>query len=130
MKTLMLLIALAGLTFGSGSAAAQQLGDPEKGLVASQRLCADCHGVAPGATSSPRSGAPTFERIAQIRGLTTMALSAWIHSSHRNMPLIVIDSPTIADISAYLSALKSSADVADGARRAPSRDAGGRPSGQ
>lgn len=112
MKPLVLSGLLVGLAWVAGSAEAQQLGDPERGLIAAQRLCAECHGVAPSATSSPMTSAPTFERIAQIRGMTTMALSAWIHSSHKKMPLVKVDSTTIADIGAYLSALKSSADVA------------------
>jgi mono/diheme cytochrome c family protein len=77
--------------------------------VLSQRLCGDCHAVEASADQSPKSKAPTFAKIADTPGMTGMALSAWLHSSHRTMPLVRLDTRTREDISAYILSLKPAA---------------------
>lgn len=85
---------------------AQPVGDVVEGRAASRRLCADCHAIDPGVDSSPKGRAPTFEQIANTPGMTGMALSAWLHSAHRTMPLLRLDARTREDITAYILSLK------------------------
>jgi len=89
-----------------GIANAQSVGDPANGLLLSKRLCGDCHAVEAGSDPSPKSKAPTFAKIADTPGMTGIALSAWLHSSHRTMPLVRLDTRTREDISAYILSLK------------------------
>jgi mono/diheme cytochrome c family protein len=103
-----LLIAGALALCASGLAGAQSAGNVANGRVLSQRLCGDCHATDPAADSSPKSKAPTFAKIADTPGMTGMALSAWLHSSHRTMPLVRLGTRTREDISAYILSLKAS----------------------
>lgn len=107
MKAANLLLSGLLALFGSGFAAAQSIGDPSSGLTLSRQLCADCHAIEPGSDHSPKSKALTFEVIANTPGMTAIALSAWLHSSHSTMPLVQLDGRTREDIAAYILSLKS-----------------------
>lgn len=102
---LLTVLALAG----PGRAMAQQTGDATHGHELSGRLCADCHAIERGAEPSPRSKPPTFVQIAATPGMTGIALSAWLHSSHGKMPMVQLDARTREDISAYILSLKPGA---------------------
>jgi len=62
--------------------------------------------VAAGQTRSPNPKAPTFETIANVPGMTLLALNVALHSAHATMPLLKVDPDRIEDLSAYLSTLK------------------------
>jgi cytochrome c len=96
----LLLVGLAG-----GAAGAQEVGRPESGRALTQRICADCHAVVPG-QRSPRAGAPTFEAIAAVPGMTTAALTVALRTSHRTMPNIVLEAQELDDVVAYILSLK------------------------
>jgi len=79
---------------------------PKQGLILAQQICAQCHAVAAGSPSSPNAAAPRFEDIANIPGMTATAISATLHTSHRTMPNVMLDSDQISNIVAYLLSLK------------------------
>jgi mono/diheme cytochrome c family protein len=76
------------------------------GRIYADTACASCHAVAPGQLRSPDPKAPTFEMIANVPGMTLMALNVVLHTSHKTMPNLIIESGRIEDLSAYLFTLK------------------------
>jgi mono/diheme cytochrome c family protein len=79
---------------------------PSPGRVYADRACASCHAVAAGQTQSPNPKAPTFETIANVPGMTPMALNVALHTSHSTMPNLIVAPGRIEDLSAYLYTLK------------------------
>ncbi|MGZ3358836.1 MAG: c-type cytochrome [Xanthobacteraceae bacterium] len=100
------LMAMVVLTLVTGPGEAQEIGQPGRGLVAAQRLCAQCHAVQKGQTRSPNGNAPRFQTIASVPGMTAIALSAALNTSHRSMPNIMLERDEQADIIAYILSLK------------------------
>lgn len=100
------LMAMVVLTLATGPGGAQEIGQPGRGLVAAQRLCAQCHAVQKGQTRSPNGNAPRFQTIAAVPGMTAIALSAALNTSHRSMPNIMLERDEQADIIAYILSLK------------------------
>jgi mono/diheme cytochrome c family protein len=100
-------ILLAGLlALGSSGSQAQEIGQPGRGLVLAKRLCAQCHAVQKEDAQSPNADAPHFQLIAMVPGMTPLALSATLNTSHRAMPNILLDAAEQADIIAYIMSLK------------------------
>jgi len=85
---------------------AQEVGQASRGLVSAQRLCAQCHAVEKGQARSPNAQAPSFPAIAAVPGMTTIALSAALNTSHRSMPNILLEPDDQAHIIAYILSLK------------------------
>ena len=78
------------------------------GLVYAEKACSACHAVAVGQTRSRDPKAPTFETIANIPGMTTMALNVWLHSSqHRHMPYVNVGEGQLEMLSEYLLSLRN-----------------------
>lgn len=107
-------LALAALTVAcvsnlpaSGQAFADENGDPARGLAYVQDHCATCHGVRAEDAVSPIANAPRFQDVANTPGFTHIALNAWLHTSHPNMPDIIVDTARIDDIYAYLRTLRT-----------------------
>jgi mono/diheme cytochrome c family protein len=98
--------ALALIALTAGSTAAQEVGQPEAGRVLAQQICADCHAVLRGQASSPRAGAPTFERIAAVPRMTAAALTVALRTSHRTMPNIMLEPRELDNVVAYILSLK------------------------
>jgi mono/diheme cytochrome c family protein len=90
----------------AGAAAAQEIGQPGRGLAAAERLCAQCHAVRPGQERSPSLDAPRFPAIAAVPGMTSIALTAALATSHPTMPNIMLEPEDRADIIAYILSLK------------------------
>ena len=67
---------LAGLT----SAAAQEAGDPRLGLDVARESCASCHAILRVEDRSPNPNAPTFAHIANVPGMSAMALHVALQS--------------------------------------------------
>lgn len=80
---------VASLALGA-AAQAQESGEPRRGLAVARTNCASCHAVARDERSSPNPLAPPFERVANIPGMTALALNHLMHSSHKTMPLIIL----------------------------------------
>jgi len=90
----------------AGAGRAQEIGDTTQGHEFAKTLCAICHGVEPGATSSPRPPAPTFERIAAEPGMTATALYVVLQTPHQTMPDLVLTQTEKDDVIAYILSLK------------------------
>jgi mono/diheme cytochrome c family protein len=103
MRMLALAVALL-MTTGQGET--QEIGQPSRGLALAQRLCAECHAIQKEYTRSPNANAPRFQAIASSPGMTAMALSAALNTSHRSMPNIILAADEQADIVAYILSLK------------------------
>jgi mono/diheme cytochrome c family protein len=94
-------------TMAALSPAHAQEGDSREGLVVAQQLCATCHAIRRGAAASPNSKAPTFETIAAVPGMTALALSVALRTSHKEMPNIILDAEQRANIVAYILSLRA-----------------------
>jgi len=57
---------------------------------------------------SPNRDAPPFEKIANIPGMSSAALSAALRTSHERMPNIIIKGSDLTDIIAYVLSLRES----------------------
>ena len=106
MKTygLVLLILVLGHV---GSARAQESGDPARGLSVARELCGSCHAVRRGQEASPNPIAPPFVRVANIPGMTAMALNHLMHSSHKTMPNIIVAPEDQWHLVAYILSLQT-----------------------
>lgn len=89
------------------AAFAQELGSPARGLVYAKERCADCHAVDLQTKTSPVRSALTFNKIANTPGMTPMALTAWLHSSHDTMPNLIVRGDDLSDLIAYIRSLKT-----------------------
>src|SRR5271166_1011909 len=101
-----LILALCLIT---GTAQAQYIGSPGQGVRLARAQCAECHLVEKGQGHSPNPAAPTFEHIANISGITGMALTAALRTSHGTMPNVIIKGSAIGDLVAYILSLKDGA---------------------
>jgi mono/diheme cytochrome c family protein len=81
-------------------------GDAALGRAFAQQTCASCHAINAGDLASPDARARSFDAIANTPGLTRMALNAWLHTSHTNMPNLIVDPDSTDDLHAYLMTLK------------------------
>lgn len=107
-RALLLALSIAVLAplLASGQIRAQPMDQSKQGLLLAQQICAQCHAVEPGSFNSPNPAAPRFEDIANIPGMTAAAISATLHTSHRTMPNVMLDSDQTGAIIAYLLSLK------------------------
>ena len=87
-------------------AQAQETSDPVAGRALAQQVCAACHAIQKGQSDSPRADAPTFPVIAQVPGLTALALTVSLQGAHRNMPDLVLSQQEISDVSAFILSLR------------------------
>jgi mono/diheme cytochrome c family protein len=99
-------IAVLALAFAAARGEAQEIGQPARGLALAQRLCTQCHAVEKEQPQSPNENAPRFQVIASVSGMTSIALSAALNTSHRSMPNIMLTPDERADIIAYILSLK------------------------
>jgi mono/diheme cytochrome c family protein len=96
----------AALAAGAGGAAAQEIGQPQRGLAVAERLCADCHAITRKDAMSPNPAAPRFETIAASPGMSSTALNAALQTSHRSMPNIVLEADEMRNVIAYILSLR------------------------
>jgi mono/diheme cytochrome c family protein len=102
-RQVMLALAVAlPMTPGQG----QEIGHASRGLALAQRLCAECHTIEKRYTRSPHANAPRFQAIASTPGMTAIALTAALNTSHHSMPNIMLAADEQADIIAYILSLK------------------------
>ena len=97
--------AAVGLALAGGAQA--QEGDVAAGGVYAKQICAACHAVLPHEQISPVIQAPTFQSVANTPGMTELALSVWLQSSHPTMPNIVLEPNDMRNVIAYIRSLKS-----------------------
>ena len=96
-------LGVALVTSASGSA--QNYGDASRGAAFAMRVCQGCHGVRSQEVSI-NALAPTFDTIAETRGMTETALSVALRTPHRDMPNLVLEDQERADVIAYIMTLK------------------------
>ncbi len=105
MKTLGLAaIALASAL--SAAALAQVPGDPRKGEMFAQMVCAECHTVDSTNRPSPNPRAPSFASIVATPGMTALALRVWLQSPHPTMPNLRLEDSSKDNVIAYLLSLR------------------------
>jgi mono/diheme cytochrome c family protein len=101
------LAALAGAGFlHSSPILAQDAEEVGRGREIAQTICAACHVVAKGQLVSFNSEAPPFPVLAATPGMTTIALTAALLTSHRQMPNIILQPDERRDVIAYILSLK------------------------
>ena len=103
--TLLATFAAAGLLHPS-SVFAQDADDIGHGREIARTICAECHVVGRGQLVSPNSEAPPFPVLAGTPGMTTVALTAALLTSHRQMPNIILQPDERRDVIAYILSLK------------------------
>jgi mono/diheme cytochrome c family protein len=79
---------------------------PAAGVAIARQLCSECHAVERTQPRSPNPASPTFETIANVPGMTSIALSAALLSPHRTMPNVVLDANQRSSIVAYVLSLR------------------------
>ncbi|HEX5007741.1 MAG TPA: hypothetical protein VFV70_11545 [Hyphomonadaceae bacterium] len=92
-------------------ASAQDIGNPDRGRDRAARYCSECHYTGKYDAESTNPKAPPFRTIANTRGMTAMALSVWMQTSHPTMPNIQLSPETLDDIIAYIRSLKGEQPV-------------------
>ena len=92
--------------FPAGLANAQNMGQPAEGLALARQICSTCHAIDKTQLRSPNPAAPHFEVIANIPGMTAIALSAALQTPHRTMPNVMLNANELSDIVAYVLSLR------------------------
>jgi mono/diheme cytochrome c family protein len=91
---------------GAAPGNAQSVGDAAKGRAFAQQICSECHNIEKGQRPSPNGLAPNFETVAKTPGLTAIALTAALRTSHRTMPNIIIPDDDLRNVVAYVLSLQ------------------------
>jgi mono/diheme cytochrome c family protein len=99
-------VVLAGFML-MGAARAQESGEPRRGFAVARAQCATCHAIRRGEQSSSNPAAPPFQSVADIPGMTAMALNHLMHSAHKSMPLIILAPDDQWHLVAYVLSLRS-----------------------
>ena len=81
-------------------------GNPQAGKAVAQEVCAACHAIDVDKGPSPNPKAPAFILLAQMPGMTAVALRAGLQTSHRTMPNIALRQQKREDVIAYILSLK------------------------
>src|SRR5215813_6558399 len=97
-------IAIVGTLLAAAPARAQEAANA--GLILARQLCSECHAIERAPGRSPNPASPPFEIIANVPGMTAMALSAALQSPHRSMPNVMLDSNQLSSIVAYILSLR------------------------
>ena len=92
---------------GTAPARAEEFGDPAKGLEYARAICSECHAVERSVAQSPNRNAPTFVSVAETRGMTGLAIRAWLQSPHPTMPNLLVKPEDRDNLIAYILGLKS-----------------------
>jgi mono/diheme cytochrome c family protein len=96
----------------SAMAEAQEPGNVIRGEAYARQRCAECHAIDRQTEYSPVRAAPRFERLANTPGMTGMALTAWLYSSHKTMPNLIVRDENLDDLVAYIRSLKRPPETA------------------
>jgi mono/diheme cytochrome c family protein len=99
-------VLVASMLLASSHVHAQEIGDAQAGLALAGEVCSSCHAVLAGQVRSPNSQAPSFERIARVPGMTPLALTVALQTSHKTMPNIMLEQKELRDLIAYITSLR------------------------
>jgi mono/diheme cytochrome c family protein len=92
------------LTLTSGAVA--QDTEVEAGAAYAEQVCSPCHAVRPHQDHSPLPQAPSFQLIATTPGMTELALTVFMQSSHLTMPNVVLEPAVLRSVIAYIRSLE------------------------
>jgi mono/diheme cytochrome c family protein len=106
MKRIAASVLFAALLIAAGRADAQDAEARGKGRAIAERVCSECHEIGKSQFRSPNGQAPTFGTIATTPGMTGIALTAALRTSHRNMPNIILNDDETRGIVAYILSLQ------------------------
>jgi len=105
--TLFAAVTAAGLSQAAAAhGAAAQDADIVAGKAYAEKICADCHAILPDEEVSPLLAATPFQEVADTRGMTELALTVWLQSSHPTMPNIILEQDDMRNVVAYIRSLK------------------------
>jgi mono/diheme cytochrome c family protein len=93
-----LVVSMVVLACAAGPVRAQDAGDRMKGAAIARQVCAECHAVERRQRQSSNAQAPAFETIAKTPGMTSIALTAALRTSHRIMPNIELSNDEPRDV--------------------------------
>jgi mono/diheme cytochrome c family protein len=96
----------AAMLLVSYSVAAAQDADIAAGAAYAEQVCAACHAVLANENMSPLPDAPTFQSVADTPGMTELALTVWLQSSHPTMPNIVLKQDDLRNVVAYIRSIE------------------------
>ena len=99
-------VAAGVVLLASISYAAAQDADLAAGQAYAEHVCAACHAVLANENMSPLPQAPTFQSVADTPGMTEMALTVWLQSSHPTMPNIILKPDELRNVVGYIRSLK------------------------
>jgi mono/diheme cytochrome c family protein len=99
---------VTAIIVSTASARAAQIGSVEQGSAIARERCAECHLTVKENGSSTNEKAPTFARIANVPGMTAVALRAALNTSHSTMPNLVIKDDDADSLIAYILSLRDS----------------------
>ena len=106
MKNAIAAVVVIGFSFAAHDSVAQAPGDLVEGLATARQVCAECHAIEKEQMTSPNSKSPTFLKLANTPGMTSIALSAALTTPHAGMPMFVLSADQRANIIAYILSLK------------------------
>jgi cytochrome c551/c552 len=103
LRTAMLASALAATALD----ATAQDGDVAAGHAFAREACKSCHVVEP-TNASPRIVVvgPSFQDIANTKGMTATALRVFLTTSHPKMPNLILTPEETSDVIAYILSLR------------------------
>src|SRR6516162_8649237 len=102
MQGTLVAVVMTATMVASVSAIAQEADNVGHGRQIAQTICVACHIVARDQRVSPNSEAPPFPLIAATPGMTSIALTAALLTSHRLMPNIILETDERQDVIAYI----------------------------
>jgi mono/diheme cytochrome c family protein len=105
-KRLKIFMSAIGFALVCSQALAQEVGNADAGLAMARRICSECHAVQQQQDHSPNPIAPPFVYIANVPGMTAIALSVTLQKSHRTMPNIILDANETRNIIRYILSLQ------------------------
>ncbi|WP_421726617.1 c-type cytochrome [Bauldia sp.] len=88
------------------TASAVELGDAERGYAFAEENCADCHAIDRGDYASPYFGAPPFSEVANVPGMSELALVSFFQTPHPTMPNFIVPADTVRDLVVYIRSLR------------------------
>lgn len=97
---------LGSMTLGATGLVLAQDADVVAGKIYATEVCADCHAIRPGEGNSPLLDAPSFQSVADMPGMTDLALSVWFQTSHPTMPNIILEQDDMRNVIAYIRSLQ------------------------
>ena len=106
---------IVGAMLAAPNLQAEQLSDWQRGRLLARQVCAECHAVERNQFRSRNGLAPSFTAVAATPGMSAMALNAFLHTSHRAMPDLVLNDDQVRGIVAYILSLKAPRSTRPGA---------------